>query len=98
MKKSIYLIIVLQLLSLGVMSQVSLHNLLTENKNNPIGLDITQPRFTWQLVSEKRNIKQTAYEVKVTSGKNILWNSGKVLSDQSVQVTYAGNALQSGVK
>jgi alpha-L-rhamnosidase len=84
--------------SVSSTAQVKVQNLLTENLINPIGLDVKQPRFTWQLSGNKRNIQQTAYEVKVTNGKSTAWNSGKVASDQSVQVVYRGTELQSGIK
>ena len=41
---------------------------------------------------------QTAYEVTVSEGKNNVWKSGKVKSDQSVHVLYSGKALQAGKK
>jgi alpha-L-rhamnosidase len=46
----------------------------------------------------QRNISQTAYEIVVSSGKNTAWKSGKIMSDRSVHVPYAGAALQSGKK
>jgi alpha-L-rhamnosidase len=97
MKKSFYFIVTFQLMCLLAPAQVSLKNLLTENRINPVGLDAARPRFTWQLASEKRNITQSAYELKVSLGKTIVWSTDKVLSDQSVQVPYAGPALQSGM-
>src|SRR5690348_13748289 len=91
---------VLIFLTGGLNAQVKVQNLLTENLSNPIGLNVQQPRFSWQLSSEKRNVMQTAYELKVstTSGGSDVWNSGKVTSDQSVYVPYSGQALQSGTK
>ena len=92
------------LLSLHTIAQVKVVNLLCENKINPVGVAVTQPRLSWQLNSAKRNVMQTAYEIKVsadaTSGnteKNN-WNSGRVSSSQSVQVPYAGAPLLQGVK
>src|SRR4030095_5048671 len=79
-------------------AQVKVQNLLCENLTNPIGLDVQQPRFSWQLVSDQRNVFQTAYEIIVSSGKGSAWKSGKVMSDRSVHVQYAGAALQSGKK
>src|SRR5436190_1202403 len=78
------------------MAQVSVINLLTENLTNPISIDVTTPRFSWQLVSNKRNVLQTAFECRVMSGKTVVWSSGKVMSPQSVMVPFAGTALQSG--
>jgi alpha-L-rhamnosidase len=75
-------------------AQVTVANLLCENLTNPFGLDIKQPRFSWQLVSDKRNVMQAAYEIKVTLGKSTIWNSGKTTSDQSVFIAYGGTALQ----
>lgn len=82
-------------------AQTSVSHLLTENKPNPIEVDEALPRFSWQLSATQRNTMQTAYAIQVwESGnkKNTVWNSGKVISDQSVYVPYAGKALQSGKK
>src|SRR5688500_7318373 len=98
MKKVVSLLICLQLYFISANAQVDLRNLLTENLINPVGLDISKPRFSWQLVGYQRNVSQTAYQIKVVNGKTTVWNSGKVTSDQSVHVPYAGNALQSGKK
>ena len=97
MKKNFLFIILLVAFITGS-AQVKLENLLTENLQDPVGLDIVQPRFTWQLTSTKRNVSQIAYEIKVSDGKLNVWNSSKVSSSQSVHVTYAGTALQSGKK
>jgi alpha-L-rhamnosidase len=78
--------------------QLKVTNLLCENLTNPINLDVAQPRFTWQLQSDTRNVMQTAYEIRVSEAftfKNIQWTSGKVNADQSAYVSYAGNVLQS---
>ena len=92
--RKIFLLLPSVLFVLITSAQVKLQNLLTENLFNPIGIDVKQPRFSWRLVSEQRNIAQTAYEIKVMSGKATAWSSGKVSSDKSVQVIYAGQALQ----
>ncbi len=88
-------IVCLQLLSTFVFSQIRVGHLLCENLSNPVGIDATRPRFTWQLISDKRNTMQTAYEIHVLEGKKLIWNSEKVLSDSSVEIIYKGSALQS---
>jgi alpha-L-rhamnosidase len=89
----------LQLLCLLSFAQVKPGHLLTENLTNPIGLDIRQPRFSWQLSAPERALRQTAYEIKVTrGGKEVVWSSGKIDSDQSLWVPYAGTPLQSGTR
>lgn len=98
MKKIALLLVLFSFSIISCIAQVKVQNLLTENRINPIGLDITQPRFTWQLVSDKRNTMQTAYEIKVSANNKDVWSTGKVNSDESVQVPYGGVALQSGTK
>ncbi len=95
MIKKFALSVVLQLCLLVNFAQVNIQHLLTENLTNPIGLDALQPRLSWQMISDKRNQMQTAYEIVISEGKNKVWKTGKVVSDQSVQVPYAGVPLQS---
>jgi len=75
----------------------------TEYQVNPVGLDVAQPRLTWRLRSEQRGTVQTAYQVQVAAtpdallaGRDLIWDSGRVDSDRSVQVAYAGPTLRSG--
>jgi alpha-L-rhamnosidase len=84
------------LISIFSIAQLSISNLRTENQVNPVGLDITSPRFSWVLLSDKRNVKQTAYEIVVKQNKNTVWSSGKILSDASIHISYEGKPLQSG--
>jgi len=78
-------------------------NLLCEYMPNPLGIDVIQPRFSWVLDHSERGQLQSAYQVLVGSSKENLdignsdmWNSGKVNSEQSVNVIYEGNPLESG--
>jgi hypothetical protein len=74
-------------------------------KVNPLGVETPNPAFSWQLSSTLRNQKQTAYRIIVSNtegglqnSKNVLWDSGKQLSDKSVQVEYKGAPLKSAQK
>jgi alpha-L-rhamnosidase len=101
MKKMICIALTMQFLVLSSFAQPGVQHLLTENRTNPVGLDMATPRFSWQLVNDKRNLVQTAYEIQVFApGKNKTpaWRSGKITSAQSVFIPYAGTALQSGKK
>jgi alpha-L-rhamnosidase len=98
MTKKLLLPFLFQLCVMMVFAQVKLVNLLTENKSNPIAIDQSSPRFSWQLRTNNRNTMQTAYELIVTEGKKNVWSSGKINSDKSVQVPYEGSALQSNKK
>jgi len=81
---------------------ISVNQLKCEMLVNPMGIDVISPRFSWQASDELRNMKQLAYQVIVSStpakleaNEGDLWNSGKVLSDRSIHVVYAGKSLQS---
>ena len=73
---------------------MKLYDLRTEYRENPIGLTDKAPRFSWKIESQEKDTLQTAYEIKVTDEKgNIVWNSGKKASDQSVLISYEGETL-----
>ncbi|UCG46355.1 MAG: family 78 glycoside hydrolase catalytic domain [Phycisphaerales bacterium] len=72
---------------------------------NPLGIDVAQPRLSWILKSNTRGQMQSAYQILVarneeelTQNKGDLWDSGKVISDRSVNVAYKGKALKSAQK
>jgi alpha-L-rhamnosidase len=73
-----------------------INDLRVEYLKNPVGIDITQPRFSWKMQSDERGALQTAYEIVVSTdieGTNVVWNSGQVASGQSVHILYEGPAL-----
>ena len=104
MKKSYFLFLLL-ILSISSFAQLTVQHLLLENKINPIGIDVTTPRFSWQIISDNRNVMQSAYEIRVsdnmpslTKNKDVTWSTGKISSDSSVHVAYKGKMLQPGKK
>ncbi|NND32419.1 MAG: family 78 glycoside hydrolase catalytic domain, partial [Saprospiraceae bacterium] len=80
---------------LPLSAQITVDHLLTENLKNPVGLDNEAPRFSWKLLGQRRGIMQSAYEINVFQGEELLWNSGKISSSQSIYVPYTGPKLQS---
>jgi alpha-L-rhamnosidase len=76
-----------------------------EYRTNPLGIDALTPRLSWLLapgLPTARGLRQTAYQILVaTSLESLgqsngdLWDSGKVGSDQSNQIEYAGQPLTS---
>ena len=84
------------------LSPVRLDALPCEHLQNPIGIGAEQPRLSWKLVSDRMGEVQTAYQIRAASSaagfkasKPDLWDSGKVVSDQSVLVPWAGKPLGS---
>ena len=84
---------------------VTLSALRCEYLCDPLGIDVAEPRLSWQLTATDANARgqrQSGYHVLVAStkdlldqGKGDLWDSGMVASDQSVHVVYRGGPLRS---
>lgn len=77
-------------------------NLQCEYLVNPLGIDALQPRLTWQVQSDERDQRQTAYQILVASDalsldQNVgdLWDSGKISRNQTINVEYEGKPLVS---
>ena len=76
-----------------------------EYDSEPLGLDITAPRFSWQLQATapaQRNLTQSAYEIRVATSPELLaedtgdaWESGRVASPEQAHIAYIGNLLTS---
>jgi alpha-L-rhamnosidase len=74
-----------------------------EYRVNPLGIDVERPRLSWRLATARRGAAQRAYRVRVASDPDLLggdaadlWDSGRVESDQSLDVPYGGPPLGSG--
>ncbi|NDW19686.1 alpha-L-rhamnosidase [Dysgonomonas sp. 216] len=71
-----------------------IRNLKVEYTKTPLGIDVENPRFSWQMSSEERGISQTAYQIIVTDEFNQkVWDSGKVNDNISLNIKYAGHPL-----
>ncbi|RIJ47967.1 alpha-L-rhamnosidase [Maribellus luteus] len=97
-----FLILCLSCFSLVLAAKTTVVNKTCEYHVNPIGIDVVQPRLSWQLQSDGQNIMQSAYEIRVAASESalnsagkLIWTSGKVVSDKSVNVVYEGPALSS---
>ena len=82
---------------------IQIAELQVEMRKNPERIGVASPRFSWQLHTRLPNVMQTAYQIKVAASpedlkteNNLVWNSGKIDSDQSILVSYAGKPLESG--
>ncbi len=111
---SLILILVLPLISSSATTKSGLYSataqltpgyLRTEYRVNPAGIDVRIPRLSWVLRSDENGQRQTAYRVLVASSperlaadKGNLWDSGKVPSEETIQVEYGGTTLRSRMK
>ena len=90
---------------LSAHAAVTVSGLQCEYLNDPLGIDVQTPRFTWKIfdTDHTRGQKQTGYQVLMASSSSLLaegradiWDSGRVLSAQSALVPFAGKKLASG--
>lgn len=98
-KSKIIIYLILFFTQSGVYSQVTVKNLKCEYLDNPVGLDETHPRFTWQMELYKSGNHQLAYELAVgtteadvVSGKGNVWESG-IVDSSVIPVVYGGREL-----
>ncbi len=75
-------------------------NLMCEYRSTPLGIDVTVPRLSWQMETNRRGARQIAYRILAAStveqlNKGIadLWDSGKIETHQSAHIPYAGTEL-----
>jgi alpha-L-rhamnosidase len=66
-----------------------------EYLDNPLGVEAAKPRLSWELKADRRNERQTAYQVVVTRDGEMLWDTGKVESGETLAIPYAGKPIAS---
>ena len=73
-----------------------------ENLTNPVGIDVPEPRLSWQSRTDKRGSLQSAYRVLAASSLKLLeqekadlWDTGKVTASKSLYLPYKGKDLSS---
>ena len=63
-----------------------------EYLKEPLGIDILRPRFDWNC---QGGIRQSAYAILCTDNGEVLWDSGKVISERMSHIVYEGKELKS---
>lgn len=72
-----------------------------EYVKNPIGIGEKNPRFSWIIESGAKNVMQSSYHLQIALDQqfeNIIWDTGIVKSERSVNVMYMGPALSSSAR
>ncbi|MDM1293613.1 family 78 glycoside hydrolase catalytic domain [Sphingobacterium sp. N143] len=81
-------------------AQLSFDKVLVNGRENPLGINTDKPQFSWRLKSVQNNVSQTAFRIRVEKAGQVnpqlVWDSGWQTTDQSLFVTYAGQALEAG--
>jgi alpha-L-rhamnosidase len=90
-----------RIFSAKAQSGAGIVNLQTEYTDRPLGIDVTAPRFSWQMKAPAgaRGYEQEKFQITVkdAAGKTV-WNTGKVTSGKSLGVTYSGSALRAATR
>ena len=69
-------------------------------QENPVGVTEV-PQFGWILESNKRSVMQASYELQIAADEEferLLFNSGKITSDESAHVFANGLQIKSSEK
>lgn len=84
-------------MSSNVGCSITVKNLKCNHMENPFGIETLQPVLSWKLTSAENGQHQTAYRILAASGTELLneekadlWDTGKVMSGDSVNVRYNG--------
>lgn len=60
-----------------------------EYRKNPIGIDVLEPRISWKIKADNRNVRQATYQLQVANDEafeDIVWDSGEVVSDENIHI------------
>ncbi len=84
----------------GVLDETTkITNLTVGYMENPLGISSDGVSFSWKMASKLVGQSQKAYEISVTKEDGTqVWNSGKVNTDKSVGIGYAGNELEASTR
>ncbi len=96
------LVLIAVLLASVAAADTSIDTLRCEYRVDPLGMDVAQPRLSWLMRDDRRGARQTAFRIVVAStperlaqDQGGLWDSGRIASDASNQIEYAGTPLVS---
>jgi len=103
--KNWFVFSVLLLAGLSGNAQLKAVYLRCEYLQNPQGVEDPNPRLSWELTSDQKNARQSAYRILVADDPGLLkknagnvWDSRKVNADASIQIRYSGARLIPGKK
>ena len=99
--KRLMFLLWLSFVAFSLQAQVTVKDLTCEHLKNPMPIDAARPRLSWKLASNERNVLQSGYQIRVSTTpdfKNIVWDSGKNISDESNLQSYFGASLKSATR
>lgn len=82
----------------GLKQMLAIKKIYMDYETAPVGVS-HMPQFAWELVSDKKNVKQKSYELQIAKDADftdLIYNSGKTESEESAHVYAEGASLESG--
>ena len=83
-------------------SKLSISDLQCEYLDAPLAIDNTSPHFSWKMDSKQEGAHSIAYQIlvatdwsKLNEQEADLWNTGKVIDENSNGIVYQGKTLDS---
>lgn len=76
---------------------LTVKELTSEHRKNPVGIDEMHPAFSWKIYATGNNIMQTAYSIRVATDTRFaktIWQTGKKISSESILQIYEGPELR----
>lgn len=96
----IFLVISFGFFLSGFSQNIKVGNLQTESRQNPLGIDMASPDFSWQIHTKERGCIQAAYHIMIAddsmllvNGSANIWDSYKQNSAASNKILYKGREL-----
>lgn len=82
---------------------LEIYDLRTEYRTNPMGIDATEPRFSWKIRSDGKGVTQTSYQIMVCEADcneqgnafDMVWDSELTISKENQRIRYQGKNLES---
>ena len=99
MKRYIYLLffILINSFSSAADTPFQLKKLQVEYAVTPLGIDVENPRFSWQMegMTDERGLSQKARQIIVTDEAGVqVWDSERIPDNKSLNIEYAGLPLK----
>ena len=80
---------------------VAVGNLQVEYRTTPLGIDVTNPRSSWQMraTAGERGRGQSAYRIVVVdAGGGVAWDTKRTEGSESLAIEYAGSPLKAATR
>lgn len=103
MKRYIYLLffILINCFSSAADTPFQLKKLQVEYVVTPLGIDVENPRFSWQMegMTDERGLSQKARQIIVTDEAGVqVWDSKRITDNKSLNIEYAGLPLKAATR